>query len=66
LDSVSNLPVRLARRLRTLPVMTQARNAILRNFSDLTGRGENAAGQKARGDWQGLPGARFVEARACR
>jgi hypothetical protein len=55
----------LARRLRTLSVMTQARNAILHNFSDLTGRLESPAGQKARGGWQALPGALAMEARAC-
>jgi hypothetical protein len=45
--------------------MTQARNAILRKFSDLTGRRENVAGQKARGGWQALPGALAMEGRAC-
>jgi hypothetical protein len=57
--------IELARRLRALPVMTQTRNAILRNFSDLANRRENAAGQKARGGWQALPGARLMEGRAC-
>lgn len=46
--------------------MTQALNAILRNFSDLAELPDSAAGQKARGGWQALPGARLVEGHACR
>jgi len=59
-------PRHLARGLRPSSVMTQARNAISRNYSDLTGRLHPAAGQKARIGWQALPGAAASEASACR
>lgn len=56
----------MARRLRLLNVMTQTRNAMLRKFNELAGVRECAAGQKGRGGWQTLPGARSMEVRACR
>lgn len=55
----------LARRLRSLPLMTQARNTTARNFSNLTGTPLREAGQKARIGWQGLPGAAWLEAFGC-
>jgi hypothetical protein len=46
--------------------MTQARNAMLREINNLLDDAQGAAGQKARGGWQGLPGAALMEAAACR
>jgi hypothetical protein len=43
--------------------MTQARNAILRKNNELTCGLERVAGQKARGDWQTLPGAGVMAVR---
>ncbi|WP_420478778.1 hypothetical protein [Brevundimonas sp. FT23028] len=55
----------MARRLRLLLVMSQVQNAIMRKFKELPDRLRAAAGQKARGGWQTLPGARLMEVRAC-
>jgi hypothetical protein len=52
--------------LRTLPVMTQARNAISRKINSLLSATLGAAGQKARVAKQALPGADAREAVACR
>jgi len=46
--------------------MIQARNAMPRKFNRLAEALSPSAGQKARGAWQTLPGARSMEARACR
>jgi hypothetical protein len=46
-------------------LMTQARNARARNFSNLCGPPSRDAGQKARVGWQGLPGAASLEAFGC-
>jgi hypothetical protein len=45
--------------------MTQARNAISRNFSNLSGPPARIAGQKAHIGWQALPGAAASEAASC-
>jgi hypothetical protein len=45
--------------------MTQTRKAILLVFNDLSGGLQKAAGQKTRGDWQALPGARLLETAPC-
>jgi hypothetical protein len=57
---------RVARGLRALPAMTQARNAISRNFISLPRGRVSVAGQKARAAQQALPGARRMEPRGCR
>ncbi|WP_292101228.1 hypothetical protein [Brevundimonas sp.] len=57
---------RMARCLRPLPLMTQARNATARNFSNLAGEPAGDAGQKTRVGWQALPGAADLETFGCR
>ena len=43
--------------------MTQAQDTNSRKYSDLVDRPVSTAGQKARIDWQGLPGAADLEVR---
>jgi hypothetical protein len=55
----------LARSLRALPGMTQAKNARTRKFSSLYGPASQNAGQKTRVEWQGLPGIVTLEVFGC-